>query len=101
MPLPEFDHNEQYVIRYVKTAGWYPGSFTTGYLIGAAIVTGFGNCVASVEVMLVAMLVVLCFKAYEEWLQVRMLPVWRSVFAKYEAAIEESDARAEKSPISK
>jgi hypothetical protein len=61
------------------------------------LMTGFGFYLESTALMLTAMLTVFGFKAYEEWLQVRMLPVWKSLIAKYAAA----DSLAEKPPISK
>lgn len=95
MPLPDFDSTEVYLVHHVKAAKPYPNAYTTTYVVFGALLTGLGFYHDDRGLMLTAMLTVVGFKAYEQWYQAKLLPAWKSIFAKYEAAIAAADALAE------
>ncbi len=89
MPLPEFTSDEQYVIDFVKSpkASSLSIAWMCGYLSGGIVIAGFAAYLGSVPMMGTAFVVVCCFRIWEEWYQTRWLPLWRSIIAKYEAAV--------------
>ena len=93
MPLPNFTDTELYLINFTKSpSSTGQSSYMWGYLIGGAVLMGFGAYHDSVPMMLTAFIVVLGFRIYEEIYQSKWLPVWRSIIEKSEAAaIGESD----------
>ena len=88
MPLPDFTDDERYLINCAKStaANAQTNSYMWGYLVGGAVLAGFGAYQSSVPMMLAAFVIVCGFRIYEELFQSKWLPLWRSIIAKYEAA---------------
>lgn len=89
MPRPDFTPDEQYLVNYAKspTARRNAGAFTWGYVMGGIALGCCGAYYKSVELMVVAFALVIGFRIYEERYQRRWDPVFRSLIAKYEAAL--------------
>lgn len=96
MPVPQFTADEQFLIDYAKspTASKSSADHVWGYGSGATLVAGVGIYYESVYVMAVAFVVLIGFRIREERVNKRWEPTWRSIFLKYEAALEsvEEDA---------
>jgi hypothetical protein len=97
MPLPKFTDDEQYLITGVKSpkasGAW--NSYMWGYLLGCAIIAGFGAYYSSIPMMLTAFVVVCGFRIYEDSAQAKWETVWRSIIAKYEALSVDADPDGE------
>ena len=88
MPLPEFSEEEKYLIEYVKSKSersW--DGHVIGILVGGVFLCFLGAWYNNVMLMICAFVVLCGFKLYEEQYQRKCLPIWRSIFAKYESAI--------------
>ena len=59
-----------------------------GYVSGSILLAGCGAYYDSVGVMIVAFIVLVGFRIYEEHYQKRWVPLWRSVIQKYETVLE-------------
>jgi hypothetical protein len=100
MPNPDFTPQEKYVISYLKSPAAIrsSASFMWGYVIGSILLAGCGVYFDSVFVLIVAFIVLIGFRIYEEQYQKGWLPVWCSIVRKYETALEASvDSREPKS----
>lgn len=88
MPLPEFTHDEQYLISYVKSprAAHGSNSHMWGYMIGASMIAASGFYHNSVPTLLIAFVLVCGFRLYENRYHSKWIPLWRSIIDKYEAA---------------
>ena len=96
MPLPEFTDDELLVISYIKSqkASSRFNSYMWGYLTGAGLLAGVAVYHSNIVAMFAAVVVVCVFRIYEERLQLKWMPTWQSVIAKYESALETTDTRA-------
>ncbi|HRX80484.1 MAG: hypothetical protein H6821_03725 [Planctomycetaceae bacterium] len=92
MPLPDFTHDERYLVESAKSprAAYASSSYMYGYVLPASFFAGIAAYQGSVPMLLTAFVVVCGFRIYEERHQARWLPVWRSVIDKYEAAVLEA-----------
>lgn len=88
MPLPDFTDDEKYLLSCIKSpnASGANSSCRFGYRLGGVVIAGFATYYASVPMILAAFAIVCGFRIYEERLQTRWLPLWRSIIAKYEAS---------------
>ena len=93
MPLPDFTADEQYLINSVKspTAFGRSNSYMWSYLSCGAIIAGFAAYYGSIRMLLSAFVVVCGFRIYEERYQLKWMPLWRSIIAKYESAAVAKD----------
>ena len=92
MAYPDFSPDEQYLLSYAKSA---EGSRTLNpymwsYLIGGSALFGFSAYNLSIAFMVIAFGLVVGFRLYEERYYFRWTPIWRSIIAKFEAALEEN-----------
>ncbi len=93
MPLPEFTHEEQYLISYVKSpdlSKHYNG-YMWGYLIGCSVLAGFAAYQQHFGMVLAAFAILCGFRIYEDRYGSRWNPIWRTLIEKYEAAIMAKD----------
>jgi len=91
MARPDFTETENALIQAVRAgaANHYSRMSMFGYLVGSLLLAGFGIANGSI-LMLAAALVVVCgFRIYEELIYSRAIPIWRSIFDKYDSAFEE------------
>lgn len=90
MPLPKFTDDELLVINYIKSqnASSSSNSYMWGYLTGAGLLAGVAAYHNNILAMFAAVVVVCVFRIYEERLQLKWVPTWQSVIAKYESALE-------------
>jgi len=88
MPLPDFTADEQVLISSVRSSrNVTSNSYMWGYMVTGMLMGWFAAHYDSIPMMGCAFVVVCGFRLYEEWQQVRWLPVWRSILNKYEAAV--------------
>lgn len=97
MPLPDFSDDERYLINCAKStaANGQTNSYMWGYLVGGAVLAGFGAYHNSVPMMLAAFGFVCGSRIYEEIFQSKWLPMWRSIIAKYETACTDDSVEAD------
>lgn len=81
MPLPTFTPEESYLIHAVKSERGTALSYMWGYLVGGMIMCSFALAYNSLALMASGFAVVCGFRIYEEVLQNRWLPLWRSILA--------------------
>ena len=88
MPLPDFTDDERYLVTSVKSPTARAGfnSYMWGYLLGGSLVAGFAVLQESIMMMFAAFTLVCVFRVYEEHLQSKWAPLWRTILEKYEAA---------------
>ncbi len=88
MLLPEFTNDEQYLINFIKSQNAVGGSslYMWSYVLGGITIAGFAAYFGSIPMMGAAFVVVCGFRIYEDWYQLKWMPAWRSIIAKYEAA---------------
>lgn len=93
MSRPSFSPDEQYLVDFLKspTASDAANVYMWSYVVGGAALACCAAYHNSVDLLVVAFIVVIGFRLYEERHQRRYIPVWRAVIEKYEAAIEETD----------
>lgn len=87
MPLPELTPDELYVINYMKSrmaSAWSPHEWS--YLLTGVVLCALGAYYESIPFLVCAFIVVCGFRVSEDLSQRKWLPVWRSIFEKYEAA---------------
>lgn len=95
MPLPDFTSDERYLINFLKSSSASQNSYMWGYLIGGAVIAGFGVYHGSALMILNALVLVYGFRVYEEYHQSKWIPKWRSIIAKYEAALGGDEGHVE------
>ena len=89
MTRPNFTADETYLISYVKSSHGRPAnSYMWGYLISSSFVFGFGVYQASIPVMVIAFIVLVGFRLYEEWYGSKWTPIWRCIVEKFESALD-------------
>jgi len=100
MSLPDFTDDEKYLIQCAKstTATVQTNSYMWGYLVGTAVLAGFGAYHDNTPMMMSAFIVVCGFRIYEEIFQAKWLPLWRSIIAKYESAAHDEFDQKESEP---
>ncbi len=88
MPIPNFTDDELFLINFTKSssANTQSNSYMWGYLVGGAVLAGFGAYQSSVPMILTAFILVCGFRIYEEMFQSKWIPLWRSIIEKYETA---------------
>ena len=88
MPLPDFTDDERYLINFAKStaATNQTNSYMWGYVIAGSVLAGFGAYQSSIPMILIAFVIVIGFRIYEELFQFKWIPLWRSIITKYEAA---------------
>lgn len=89
MPVPEFSDGERYLIGFLKskTAADSSKRYMWGYVAPCSIFAGVGAYNSDIQLVLMAFVVVVGFRIYEEVSLSRWWPHWRSIIEKYEAAI--------------
>ena len=89
MAYPDFTLDEKYLISYVKTteASRSTNSYTWGYMVSSSILFGLGVYHTTVALMVIAFVLVIGFRFYEEWNGNKWTPIWKGIVEKYEAAV--------------
>ncbi len=96
MALPDFTNDELYLVNCIKspkTSASY-NAFMWGYIVGAGLLAGLAAYCENAKMMLAAFIIVCSFRVYEERIQTKWMPLWRSIIEKYEAAASATDAPA-------
>lgn len=86
--MPNFTPDEQYLIDAVKSPGASSGAsaYMWAYILGGGLVAAFAAYHQSILMLGAALVAVVGFRLYEERVQAKWLPLWRSIIAKYEDA---------------
>lgn len=93
MPLPEFTPDEQFFISYIKSprASSIWNSPMWAYSIGGLGCCAYGALYQQVSFMVVAFVLVVGFRIFEQFQEMKWPPICRSIIEKYEAAADERD----------
>ncbi len=90
MPLPEFTSQERYLIGHVKSGFRGCNVSIAAHLTVCLVMAAFGMIQKNMPLMAFAVLILAVQRVVESWQQSHWIPVWRSIFEKYEAAIREA-----------
>ena len=95
MPLPEFTREERYVLDSLKNSDMTSGYnvFMCSYLSGGILLAAFAAFYGSIPMMASAFATLSILRVYEERWNAKWLPTWRSIIAKFELALTESEKR--------
>ena len=91
MAMPQFTAEELYIINYVRAKEAHSHEFMWAYLLPGLVLAGLGAYAGSTAMMFSAFLVVCGLRVYEERYQSKWTPVFRSIFLKYDQAIQDVD----------
>ena len=83
--MPDFTNEEKYLISSIKSRGG--ASYMWCYLISGIVIAGISAYYESIIGMASAFLVVCGFRVYEDRLQAKSMPAFRSIIEKYENAV--------------
>jgi hypothetical protein len=95
MPLPEFTREERFVLDSLKYSDMTSNYnvFMWSYLTGGTLLAAFAAYYGSIPMMASAFATLTILRIYEERWNSKWSHIWKSVIAKYDTALADSEKR--------